>query len=478
MRPPALSLVIGFILLPLVTAFPQTHGIVDSVHDAGAALPRWTDIVRVSATQEGSNLLLELETADSIPHAVADSCSFRFFLNTGSPRVGGGPGPYGHADAVIEFNLRDWDGAPWCATFMLQVDETTGDVVKRSRMFDWKLKGNRFLVKLSLISLPWQHIQFGAGIYYRDGYADRAPDAGLEDLTIDRTSVCGLAHRVEGNVRLLYPDSFDSVVTRYDIPAVLHLAYRLQRELTGIVPVGGDSVVMEFNPFIGGAALEGDPILVGPYMWGRSPLWFVYFHEMGHNFCNAAVRFRQMYPLQESSRPGPLPAHLLFYEAFASLPAMYVFDRIVQDDGMKYPLRADVRSTLQRERDQIRDRFVRSWQTYKENPSFEKLNPDVVDGLFLELEKRFGWEFARRTYFCLHPEGSPLAILDEALAGDSPDLRTTRATFTAALLSASAATDLRQEFRRWGFPVDEHLFDRVHKVFSDVLGSTPAGTSK
>ena len=69
-------------------------------------------------------------------------------------------------------------------------------------------------------------------------------------------------------------------------------------------------------------------------MWGKQPLWFVYFHEMGHNFMNVSVRFRQLYPLEMRLLPGPLPTHILFYEAWASLPAMYAYEMMLERDSL------------------------------------------------------------------------------------------------------------------------------------------------
>jgi hypothetical protein len=73
------------------------------------------------------------------------------------------------------------------------------------------------------------------------------------------------------------------------------------------------------------------PNYLGPAMWERRPLLFVCFHEMGHDFCNAFASFRQLYPLTVSLLPAPLPFTILFYEAWASSPAMHGYDNVMSD---------------------------------------------------------------------------------------------------------------------------------------------------
>lgn len=250
------------------------------------------------------------------------------------------------------------------------------------------------------------------------------------------------------------------MLTRNRVPLVLDVARDVEHELTGIEPIGGDPLRFVFHPLYDGAAIEGDPIYIGPSMCGSIPLWFVYFHEMGHNFCNASARFRQLYPLQFSVPPGPLPANILFYEAFASLPAMYVYERIDQGSGLFVDdtiITAKIRDDWR----VVKARFTQAWSAYKANPSFASLNPDIVDGLLLELQEQYGWEIFKKLYGLLCPADQILPLFDTRLPNDTPDLRTTRATLTAAALSAAAGADLRKRFVIWKFPVNDELFDEA-----------------
>jgi hypothetical protein len=45
-------------------------------------------------------------------------------------------------------------------------------------------------------------------------------------------------------------------------------------------------------------AWSGNPVLIGPSMWSIEAEWFIYFHEFGHNFTLASVRFNELYPFR------------------------------------------------------------------------------------------------------------------------------------------------------------------------------------
>ncbi|MCC6398794.1 MAG: hypothetical protein IT282_17410, partial [Bacteroidetes bacterium] len=272
------------------------------------------------------------------------------------------------------------------------------------------------------------------------------------------------AIRTRSSVRAVFstPEGYDSVLARYDVLKVIDAAFEHELELTGITPIGGDSVRFVFNPFYGGAAIEDDPVYLGPGMCGKTPLWFVYFHEMGHNFINASARFRQLYPLEMKLAPGPMPTHILFYESWATLPAMYVFDMFEQQGRLPGVGDSSLRHVLT-DWTSARSRFTKAWRVYKESPNYAALNPDVVDGMLLELQGRFGWVMFQNFFALLRPAGEPLPLFEERLEGDTSDLRATRWTLTAAILSAAAGTRLDKMFKQWGFPVEGGLFIRAYE---------------
>ena len=333
------------------------------------------------------------------------------------------------------------------------------------RMFDWKLDANTLSVRLSLTALEWSSIKIKGRVFYGTQFADVFPDNGYITLEVDSANISGLEIASTKHTVFTYPEEFDSVLLKNHIPLVLDAAYELEHELTGIIPIGGDPLRFTFHPLYDGAAIEGDPIYIGPGMWGKFPLWFVYFHEMGHNYCNASERFGQLYPLMLSVPPGPLPTNILYYEGFASLPAMYVYEQIE-----KNPTILDIDPTITKEIiedwQNVKRRFISAWNKYKDNPISTSLNPDIVDGLILELVEEYGWDIFREFYWLLRPVDKPLPLFNKHLPGDTPDLAKTRSTFTVALFSAAANVDLSKRFKEWGFPIDDELFD---SAFSELI---------
>jgi hypothetical protein len=433
----------------------------DRARDIPSTAPQWTDILRLSGLQEGKTLKFVLETADSIPRVVGDVCRFEILLRTSPPTHPEGP------TAAIEFDLSGWDGSPWFATHIVALASGTGLSTDTIRVFDWKLGRSSLTVRFSLESLGWSSVEAKGRIFYKDGFVDTVPDDGWFPIHISSSSLQVLKTRSSVRSVFTCPGGYDSVIARYDVLRVVDAAYTLELQLTGITPIGGDSVRFVFNPFFGGAAIEGDPIYLGPGMCGKTPLWFVYFHEMGHNFINASARFRQLYPLEMKLKPGPLPANILFYEGWASLPAMYVYDRLELQGQLPGVADSCLRHVLN-EWSATRTRFTKAWTAYKQTPVLTALNPDIVDGMFLELQARFGWKMFEGFFTLLRPAGEPLPLFDERLAKDTPDLRATRMTLTAAALSVAAGTRLDTEFKQWGFPIDDGLFVRAY----DTLGRT------
>jgi hypothetical protein len=438
--------------------------------DTPISAPRWTEIVGVKASQSNGYLILAIETADTIPRAVQDSSIFQFLLDTDSDSTTGFRHGSIGVDHIIQFEHNNWDGSPWFAMFLDgHLDKTywPGD---RHRMFDWSLAANTLTVRFSLKALEWSSINLKACIFYREKFTDIFPDIGHITLEVNTESLNGLKVASTQRTVFIYPTEFDSVLIQNQIPLVLDTAYEFEQELTGIIPVGGDTLRFVFHPLYGGAAIEGDPIYIGPAMWGKKPLWFVYFHEMGHNFCNASERFAQLYPLQFSVPPGPLPTNILFYEAFASLPAMYVYEQIKQNPSIP-GVDSTVITIIVEDWNIVRERFTNAWNAYKNDPGNISLNPDIIDGLFLELVGEYSWGMFKEFYRLMRPADQPLPIFNTQLSNDSPDLQKTRATLTAAALSAAAKDDLSKRFKEWGFPIDNELFDSAMSTLVIQLNS-------
>jgi hypothetical protein len=169
-----------------------------------------------------------------------------------------------------------------------------------------------------------------------------------------------------------------------------------------------------------------------------------------------------LYPLTVGLPPGPLPFNILFYEAWASLPAMFVYENFMSDTVSKQ-IPDTVVADLRQDWIKIRARFAEAWGHYKAKPELRAINPDIVDGLFLQFRDKYGWEFFKRFYALMRPQTQPLSVFDKGVPGDSSDLRIARATLTAAVFSVLAGEDLREDFRRWDFPIDGELFESAYQ---------------
>lgn len=432
--------------------------------DAG---PKWTRIISASAQQSGSYIMFQMETASDIPILPNDSTSFEFDLRP-SMHDTAGLGPQLPTKQIVQFDLTHWDSSPWFNVNTYMYYGTSVTPRDTSRMFDWKLLKNKFWVRFSLDGSAWSAISWKARVFYHDEYVSESPDSGFAFFQIHRDSLVGLESKGGKYSAFIFPSSFDSLFVKYSVASIADEAYRTEKELTHILPVCGDSVEYVFNPYYGGAAIEGSPIYLGPAMWGKHPLWFVYFHELGHDFCNASARFRQLYPLTVGLPPGPLPFNILFYEGWASLPAMYVYD-FFMSDSVPSNIPKCVVDDIRQDWLKIQTRFVNQWDSYRSNPHLQAINPDIVDGLFLQLRDQYGWQFFRKFYDLMRPQDKALSILNERAPGDSSDLRITRSTLTAAIFSVLAGKDLRQDFLRWDFPIYDELFERSYAEIQKYL---------
>jgi hypothetical protein len=420
--------------------------------------PQWTDIHSVNVFEENGYLMLVMEMSDTIPHTVQDSSVFQFLLDSDSDITTGTYFDSLGVDHIIQFEHNNWDGSRWFSMFLMgQLDSTLWPGEKH-RMFDWSLTDATLKVRLSLTALDWSSLRIKARVFYGDKFVDSYPDAGYINFKVDNKELSGLNVVSTKRTVFIYPAEFEPVITKNQIPFVLDAAYEFEEKLTGYKPVGGDTLRFIFHPLYDGAAIEGDPIYIGPGMWGTTALWFVYFHEMGHNFCNASARFAQLYPLQFSVPPGPLPMNILFYEAFATVPAMYVYEQIEQNKTIP-GVESVIVSKILEEWYEVKTRFTNAYNKYKKDPMIVSVNPDIIDGLFLELKEEYGWDIFQKFYKLMSPPNHQLEIFNTRLPDDTPDLQKTRSTLTAAILSVAAGEDLSKRFEAWGFPINRELFN-------------------
>ncbi len=174
-----------------------------------------------------------------------------------------------------------------------------------------------------------------------------------------------------------------------------------------------------------------------------SPQWFVYFHEIGHNFTACFDRFRD-FALE----------HDAYLEGLASLAGFYAFEKIL-NNASTYGLSNKIVTSLQQ--DYGRDtRFLSALDAYvAAGADYQTMDADIVDGILIKLEEDYGLSFWYRFFSVFLPAYETLEV----------DLTTDAevATYFVAACSAAARTDLRTRFRDvWGFPINDGFYNQIY----------------
>lgn len=235
-----------------------------------------------------------------------------------------------------------------------------------------------------------------------------------------------------------------------------------QHALIGTAEFGGSAQVFEVD--LGESetsrvcGISGNPIRLGwnilgtdwqncflvPFTPPRSPQWMVFYHELGHNTTWATPTF--------SASIGP---DWRYSEGFATYISLTTLDRIASHPGA-YPLAADPRQTVAEDDLRKRTQYSVSYQSWlAAGAPFASLDPDLVNGILLDLEGLAPACFPARLFELLRPEHQPALAAVLAAIDSSPR----RHTFFAALASAAAGLDLSGTFAdEYHFPLDATFF--------------------
>ena len=217
------------------------------------------------------------------------------------------------------------------------------------------------------------------------------------------------------------------------------------------------------NPIRMGWNIEGNAwqnCFLVPFLPPRSPQWFVFHHELGHNFSWTSSLFARLMGIG------------VYSEAMASTLALTDMRRIL-DSPLHYPLGTTASGSLtdswNRDAQGFRNRFA-DWLAAGAN--FAQLDPDIVDGLWLHHAGSDVFGFAARFFAPLEPVR--VASLGPVLCGIAND--DDRHTVFAALVSAAAGADLSATFRdSYHYPLDQGLFDTAYPALAGILDDAGAG---
>ena len=288
---------------------------------------------------------------------------------------------------------------------------------------------------------------------------------------------------VGATTALYYPDvvkgeNIGALVQQYQIPTVNEYAYAIESELMDSRPFAGcrqifevDFGVTEQSRICG---ISGNPIRLGwniegndwqncflvPFFAPRSPQWTVFYHELGHNFTWASSVF------------GQALGTVHYSEGLATVMSLAAIDRILLNPA-RYPVAEATRTSLKYLYDRDRAQDLQAYQAWLSGgASFAALDPDIVDGIWLQYAGANVSRFAGRFFPPLSP--AQLDGLGGVLCGMNSDVR--KHTFFAALMSAAAGEDLSATFlNTYHYPLDQALFDTAYAAFTGTLSGISAG---
>jgi len=242
----------------------------------------------------------------------------------------------------------------------------------------------------------------------------------------------------------------------------LDIAYQVEYELSGVYPFQGKkkaSIIYDPNINWAHSGLwVGLPIHFGKgwFVEGKAP-WFGFLHEMGHDFQTGAIQnFSDLIVHQDTG----IPIYSGFVEGFASIAYFYagfVFKQDPQHRGISP-------HAFQQMIDEVHNRrsdYLHALQLYEENGNaFDRINPDMVDGMLITILDKYGWEKLPKFFRYFHEDGPISKDFFENKNGLEQ-----RVTIIIAALSAAMESDLSPQFQQWNFPIiaelHETLFNRL-----------------
>jgi hypothetical protein len=286
---------------------------------------------------------------------------------------------------------------------------------------------------ITLKALPWKHITF---------YIPEQPIQGFD---------------------------YQKIFKDYDIVRITDIAYELESDATGVVPFEGSTLFLVNDPGHGAdgtvpCGLSGNPIRLGTdvdksvhnscmiiaYGFGF-PQWFVYFHEMGHDFTLEGNKVGQFFF-------GGANHTVVYVEGLASALAMYAVKM----------MRA--RSSMLNISDYIMTTLMSSWHfgstphldNYLKNGAhYDAMTPDVLDEMIDVICTKYGYDSLYRFYSLFLPRDVPFTF--------TIDSDTKQATVFVAALSAATGVDLRTQFKEWGFPIDDNFYTRIWNEVNQLV---------
>ena len=239
---------------------------------------------------------------------------------------------------------------------------------------------------------------------------------------------------------------------------MLDLAYERMKDLTGNVPYGGKTIVLQESPPNPYWAYAGNPVILnGDYVAktladakdGRLP--FGWIHEMGHDFDvngdwyiwnGACAEFQANFKLGFVVE-RPIEGWRMVWDGYKSAAYPEPGGRT---DSNGYAFEDGF--------------FLFFGDPYLADPGrkWDSLTSDETHSFFLRLVRVYGWEPIKRWY------RDYATLVAKGLK--PPTAPETKVALCCGLLSKETGVDLVPVFQRWRFPVTENSVKRAMQEFS------------
>lgn len=262
------------------------------------------------------------------------------------------------------------------------------------------------------------------------------------------------------HIVLEVPKWYEPTIEHFNLINFLDVAYQLEKKLSGVSPLDIQKGVIIYDPTIrfahSGWWVE-QPIHFGKGWFSveKAP-WFGFFHEMGHDFQTGTIKnFSDLIVHQSTG----IPIYSGFVEGFASIAYFYGYYQL-DKNGNKYEIDKDVCESMKKDYIDRRSRYLNALENYEDRGAiFDHINPDIVDGMLIEICENYGWNNLE-TFFRYFHDGGPIGseVVDQAKNV------TDRITIIVASLSAAMGDDLLCKFREWNFPINNDLYNTIYSM--------------
>lgn len=451
--------------------------VADPAGDVPSGDPSYVDLQQVRVRQTGASVQIDFYPLAPIPKGnqagITTATIFEVYMDVDSNAATGARLADIGYDYELRVNLFTWNGKSWIDGNAYWGFDAYGNPSHQDGFFvseGWLIP-QRFRWEFSLISLKWSRVDWIIRIYYRDHWAETVPDSGHATSVLDPSLVPDIDTVATEYVAFVYPSTFQPVLDTYDVLHTVDVGTRIEQELCG-TQFTEKPLRIVFNPWLNGVAYAGNPVMLGSWSWGSEPSWFIYFHELGHNFTLASERFRKLYP---GSGYGPFAGDdwhfgTNFSESWATMVGLYAMHEMFSNPVLYNITNAAV-DNLKSQFGATKSGYLGSLSVYESLPDFTHIYPDVVDAMLMTLADSLGYQIFPRWFRMLQPPNDPWPRLDAIQPWNDYDAaKITSMTITVCGLSVAGDTDFREMFRnRWDFPIYDFLYSQILPEVEEMI---------